>query len=73
MELMNESRKQNENRCYTVEDLMEILGVGRKAVYSLLRSKQFFYIQLKGVGYRIPKDSFDNWLLNRTGTVPATD
>lgn len=66
MVIMNEDRKNNENRCYTVEDLMAILGVGRKAVYSLLRSKQFFYIQLKGVGYRIPKDSFDNWLMNRT-------
>ena len=66
MVIMNEDRKKDENRCYTVEDLMAILGVGRKAVYSLLRSKQFFYIQLKGVGYRIPRDSFDNWLSNRT-------
>ena len=66
MVIMNEDRKSNENRCYTVEDLMTILGVGRKAVYSLLHSKQFFYIQLKGVGYRIPRDSFDNWLMNRT-------
>ena len=68
-----ESLNRNEKRCYTVEDLMEILGVGRKAVYSLLRSKQFFYIQLKGVGYRIPKENFDNWLSNRTGSVPVTD
>lgn len=66
MEIISENRKKDENRCYTVEDLMAILGVGRKAVYSLLRSKQFFYIQLKGVGYRIPRDSFDNWLSNRT-------
>lgn len=71
MELMN--GKKNEKRCYTVEDLMEILGVGRKAVYSLLRSKQFFNIQLKGVGYRIPRDSFENWLLNRPETRPVTD
>ena len=62
---METAKKTAQTSCYRVEDLMVILGVGRKAVYSLLRSKQFFYIQLKGVGYRIPKESFDKWLLNQ--------
>lgn len=30
-----------ERRCYTVDELMEILGVGRKAVYSLIHQKVF--------------------------------
>ena len=52
----------NENRCYTVEDLMVILGVGRKAVYSLIREKAFPAIRINRVGYRIPRDSFHSWL-----------
>ena len=65
-------------RCYTVNEIMVILGVGRKAVYSLIRQKAFpsiqigVYslirqkafpsIQIGGIGYRIPKDTFDSWL-----------
>ncbi len=49
-------------RCYTVNEIMVILGVGRKAVYSLIRQKAFPSIQIGGIGYRIPKDTFDSWL-----------
>ena len=39
---MNTTRNiPQERRCYTVEELMEILGVGRKAVYSLIHRKVF--------------------------------
>ena len=48
--------------CYTVENLMDILGVGRKAVYALIREKAFPAIRISKVGYRIPKDSFYAWL-----------
>ena len=30
-----------ERHCYTVEEVMEVLGVGRKTVYSLIRKKLF--------------------------------
>lgn len=53
-----------QNRCYTVDDLMEILGVGRKAIYALIRKKAFPAIRISSVGYRIPKDSFHTWMLN---------
>ena len=52
--------------CYKVEDIMQMLGVGRKAVYALIRSKTIYAIQIKGIGYRIPRELFDNWLLNRS-------
>lgn len=51
--------------CYKVEDIMRILGVGRKAVYALIHSKAIYAIEIKGIGYRIPKELFDNWLMNR--------
>ena len=52
------------NRCYTVQDLQDILGVGRKSVYSLLRRNEFRWIRVGNV-YRIPKKSFDEWLASR--------
>lgn len=37
------------NRCYTVQDLQDILGVGRKSVYSLLKRKEFRWIRVGAV------------------------
>ena len=56
------------NRCYTVQDLQDILGVGRKSVYSLLKRKEFRWIQV-GAIYRIPKKSFDDWLDSRNSEL----
>ena len=52
------------NRCYTVQDLQDILGVGRKSVYGLLKRNEFRWIKV-GAVYRIPKKSFDDWLDSR--------
>ena len=49
------------NCCYTVQDLQDILGVGRKSVYSLLKRNEFRWIRV-GAVYKIPKKSFDEWL-----------
>ena len=54
-------RPSSGNRCYTVQDLQDILGVGRKSVYSLLKRNEFRWIRV-GAVYRIPKKSFDEWL-----------
>ena len=51
-----------DKRCYTVEDLMNILECGRRAVYDLLKKNEFRYIKLGRAGYRISKKSFDEWL-----------
>lgn len=54
-----------ERRCYTVDEVMEFLGVGRKAVYSLIHKKEFPAIRISNLGYRIPKDPFNAWLLQK--------
>lgn len=56
---MNETKQ--EKRCYTVSELMEILGVSRPAIYALLKKKEFRWVQIGGL-YRISKLSFDQWL-----------
>jgi len=53
---------EHQPRCYTVDDLMGILGVGRKAIYSLIRRKAFPAIRIMSVGYRIPRESFEAWM-----------
>ncbi len=55
----------SERRCCTVEEVMEFLGVGRKAVYSLIHKKAFPAIRISNLGYRIPKESFNSWLLQK--------
>jgi excisionase family DNA binding protein len=54
-------RPSSGNRCYTVQDLQDILGVGRKSIYSLLKKNEFRWIRV-GAVYRIPKKSFDECL-----------
>ena len=44
----------SEKRCYTVQELQEILGVSRPTIYNLLKKKEFRWIQLDGGKYRIP-------------------
>ena len=51
-----------EKRCYTGEDLQNILMCGRATVYDLLKKNEFRYIKLGGSGYRISRKSFDEWL-----------
>ncbi len=58
---VNQSAR-GEKRCYTVSDIMSILNVGRKSVYSLIHRKEFPVIRISSVGYRIPKDTFHEWL-----------
>ena len=52
----------SEKRCYTVDDLMNILECGRRAIYDLLKKNEFRYIKLGRAGYRISRKSFDEWL-----------
>ena len=51
-----------ERGCYTVEELMDILCVGRRAIYSLIHKKAFPALRIGSVGYRIPKASFHAWM-----------
>ena len=59
-----EDKEMSEKRCYTVQELQEILGVSRPTIYNLLKKKEFRWIQLDDGKYRISKKSFDDWLDN---------
>ena len=60
---IREPRPMQQNRCYTVEDLMVMLGLSRKSVYELLKRREFRWFQLgQGGHYRIVRDSFEQWL-----------
>ena len=49
-----------EKRCYTVQELQDILGISRQAIYSLLK-KRFFQWHRIGGKYLVSKISFDQW------------
>ena len=50
-----------ENRCYTISDLQQMLLLSRASVTALLKKREFHWIQIGGI-YRIPKKGFDAWL-----------
>ena len=50
-----EDKEMSEKRCYTVQELQEILGVSRPTIYNLLKKKEFRWIQLDGGKYRLPE------------------
>ena len=49
------------SRCYSVEDLQEILGVSKSSIYALLRRREFSWVVVARK-FRISKKSFDEWL-----------
>lgn len=59
---MNSTSTTQEKGCYTVDELIDILCVGRKAIYSLIHKKAFPALRIGSVGYRIPKASFHAWM-----------
>lgn len=50
-----------EKRVYTVEEIMNILNIGKNTAYTLVNSGVFHFVRVGG-HYRISKKSFDNWL-----------
>ena len=50
-----------QKRVYTVEEIQEILGIGKNAAYDLIKTGKFNTIKVGG-HYRISKKSFDAWL-----------
>lgn len=60
------STNRNEKRVYEVEDIQEILNIGRTKAYDFIQEvykeqKPFKVIKIGNI-YRIPKISFDRWL-----------
>jgi excisionase family DNA binding protein len=52
-----------EKRVYTVEEIMDILNIGKNTAYTLVNSGAFHFVKVGG-HYRISKKSFDRWLDN---------
>lgn len=55
-----------ESKVYTVNDVKDLLGIGRSAAYEYIKKveeqKEPFRVIKIGQSYRIPKESFDKWL-----------
>ena len=59
----NGTKKESpERRTYTVEDITQILGIGRTSAYLLVKEGHFKIVRI-GNAIRISKRSFDEWLL----------
>lgn len=50
-----------ERRTYTVEEVAQILGIGRTSAYLLVKEGHFKIVRI-GNAIRISKRSFDEWL-----------
>ena len=52
------------NKCYTVQDLQDILRVSRVSISKLLKKKEFRWIRLDGGQYRISRKALMNgWMV----------
>ena len=61
-EIQNGTEKRPlECRTYTVEDITQILGIGRTSAYLLVKEGHFKIVRI-GNAIRISKRSFDHWL-----------
>jgi len=52
---------------YTVNDIMDILNIGKNTAYDLMKQEGFPVIKIKTT-YRVPKQAFHNWM-NKFNTV----
>ena len=55
-ERMNDTQK-----TYRVEDIMQILDIGRNSAYNLVKENHFKGVRI-GTAIRISRKSFDEWL-----------
>ena len=58
---MNGTQDIPQKRTYRVEDIAEILDIGRSSAYDLMRQGHFKTVKI-GTAIRISKKSFDEWL-----------
>ena len=56
-----EQQSNMDKRVYTVDEIQDILGIGRTSAYSLVKQKVFHSVRVGG-SIRISKKSFDAWL-----------
>lgn len=61
-----------EKRIYTVDEIQDILGIGRNSAYNLVKSGVFHSVRIGG-NIRISKKSFDEWLDNQMDTCQVCE
>lgn len=59
--IQREQSTNPDKRVYTVEEIQDILGIGRTSAYSLVKQNVFHSVRVGG-SIRISKKSFDAWL-----------
>lgn len=52
-------------RTYRVEEIADILGIGRTSAYNLVKQGYFKTVRI-GTSIRVSKKSFDEWLDSQT-------
>ena len=60
---ITKTSKKQEVKAYSVEDIAEMLQIGRTAAYKLVREGHFKTVNI-GRKIRISKKSFEEWLDN---------
>lgn len=55
-------------KSYTVQEVIQILGTTRQSIYKLIDEGCFRAVKVEN-GYRIYKDSFDEWLDGKEGVA----
>lgn len=58
---METERMNDTQKTYRVEDIMQILDIGRNSAYNLVKENHFNVIRI-GTAIRISRKSFDEWL-----------
>lgn len=58
---MNDIKTANQPRTYRVEEIAEILEIGRTSAYNLIKEEKFKVVRI-GNAIRISRKSFDAWL-----------
>lgn len=56
-----ENRPTHERRTYTVDEIAEILDIGRTSAYKLVKQNLFKSVRI-GATIRISKKSFEEWM-----------
>lgn len=63
---MDERDNRISAKVYTVEEIQQLLGIGRTKIYAYIegvyKSQEPFRVIKIGRSYRIPKESFDKWI-----------
>lgn len=62
---------ENTDKILTVNDVAEMLYVGRNTIYDLLNSGQLKGFRIGSKSWRIPKKSLDDYILQKCGSTTS--